>query len=174
MTDCKPCTMSVDTHTKVSSDMGALSAAQPLTATWSGLSNISPSRPDISYTIQHASTCTTLISPISRLRSASSATSRTPSTTVCFFIVPLHPSSSSTLTLTGQVVPTLACPLRATRCFWATTSSPSPRSARMSSRVQVLRQSTALWPPMWRRHADFLSCLWSCIAPYQASTYQAC
>jgi hypothetical protein len=67
--------------------------------------------------------------------------------------------------LTGSVVPTLAGPLRATRCSWATISSPGPRSVRTSSPNRALRQSTTPWPMVWQRRVGFDSCLWSCIAP---------
>jgi hypothetical protein len=114
-----------------------------------------------------ASTCTTLVSPISRPRNASFGTSREPSTTACFFAAPLRRTSSSTLMLIGSIVPTLVGPLRATWCSWATTSSPSLQSVRTSSPVRALRRSTAPWPMAWQRHVGFSSCLWSCIAPFR-------
>jgi hypothetical protein len=113
------------------------------------------------------STCTTPVSPISRLPSASYTTSEAPLTTACFFAAPLCQTSSSTLTLVGPVVPTLAGPLWVTRCSWATTSSPSHRSTRTSSPVRALRRSTVLWLTVWWRRAGFISCSWSCIAPYR-------
>jgi hypothetical protein len=112
-----------------------------------------------------ASTCTTPMCPISRSRSASFDTSKAPSTTTCFFAAPLRRTSSSTLMLTGSVVPTLAGPLQATRCFWVTTSSPSPRSISTSSLIRALRRSTASWTMVWQRRVGFVSYLWSCTAP---------
>jgi hypothetical protein len=112
-----------------------------------------------------ASTCMTPVSPISQLHSASFGTSRAPSITACFFVVPLRQTSSSTMMLTGPVVSTLASPLQAMRCFWATTSSPDPRSVKTSSPVQALRQSTTSWPTMWQRCVGFVSSLWSSTAP---------
>jgi hypothetical protein len=91
----------------------------------------------------------TLVSPISRSRSASSSTSRALLTTTCFFTAHLCQISSSTLMLTGSVVPTLTGPLRATRCSWVTTSSLGPRSVRTSSYVQALRRGTVSWPTAW-------------------------
>jgi hypothetical protein len=43
MSDYKPCSTSVDTQAKVSSDKGAQLVTQLPTATWPGLSSISPS-----------------------------------------------------------------------------------------------------------------------------------
>jgi hypothetical protein len=43
MSDCKPCSMPVDTQAKVSSDMGAPSATRLPTVSWLGLSSTSPS-----------------------------------------------------------------------------------------------------------------------------------
>jgi hypothetical protein len=139
MSDYKPCSTPVATQAKVSTDMGAPSVSRLLTAAWLGLSSISPS-PSLTLPMRFsrcASTCTTPVSPISRPRSASFSTSSTPSTTACFFTAPLHRTSSSTLMLTGSVVPTLAGLLQATRCSWVTTSSPGPRSVRTSSLVRA-------------------------------------
>jgi hypothetical protein len=101
------------------------------------------------------------VSPISRPRSASFGTSRAPSTTACFFAAPLRRTSSSTLMMTGSIVPTLADPLRATQCSWVTTSSPDPRSVKTSSLVQALRRSTATRPTAWQRRVGFVRCLWN-------------
>jgi hypothetical protein len=128
MSDCKSCSTSVDTQAKVSSGMGAPSATRLPIAAWLGLSSISfslgPTLPTQSS--RCASTFTTLVSPISRPRSASFGTSRAPSTSACFFVAPLRQTLSSTLMLTGPVVPTLVGLLRATQCSWTTTSSPGP------------------------------------------------
>jgi uncharacterized protein YjiS (DUF1127 family) len=64
MSDCKPCTTSIDTQAKVSFDMGA-----PVGSTWLGLSSTSPS-PGLtspSRSSRCASTCPTILSLISRL-----------------------------------------------------------------------------------------------------------
>jgi hypothetical protein len=137
------------------------------TVTWLGLSSTSPSPgPTLpTRSSRCASTCTTLVSPISQPRSASFGTSRAPSTSACFFAAPLRRTSSSTLMLTGPVVPTLAGQLWVTRCSWVTTSSLGPRSVRTSSPVRALRQSTAPWPMAWQRRVGFDNCLWSCTAP---------
>jgi hypothetical protein len=167
MSGCKPYSTPVNTQAKVSPDMGGPSMTRLPTATWLGLSSTSPSLgPTLpTRSSRCASTCTTPMSPISRPRSASFDTSRAPSTIVCFFVVPLRRTSSSTLMLTGPVVPTLTGPLRATRCSWVTTSSPGSQSVRTSSLARALRRSTASWPTAWQRRAGFVSCLWSCTTP---------
>jgi hypothetical protein len=33
--------------------------------------------------------------------------------------------------------------------------------------IRALRRSTAAWPTAWQRRAGFVSCLWSCTAPYR-------
>jgi hypothetical protein len=82
----------------------------------------------------------------------------------------LRRTSSSTLTLTKQVAPTLIDPLLAIRCFLATTSSPGPRNAKTSSLVRALRRSTVSWPTTWQSRAGFVSCSWSYTAPVAGST----
>jgi hypothetical protein len=75
-------------------------------------------RLDITYAVQQV--CLHMhnpVSPISQQQSASSDTSRGPSTMTCFFNVPLRRTSSSILMLTRPVVPTLTNPLRAMWCF---------------------------------------------------------
>jgi hypothetical protein len=67
--------------------------------------------------------------------------------------------------LAGPVVLTLASLLQVTRCSWVTTSSPSSQSIRTSSLARALRRSTTSWSTAWQRHAGFVSCLWSYIAP---------
>jgi hypothetical protein len=111
----------------------------------------------------------TLVSLISRWRSASFDTSK--ATSACFFVSPLCRTSSSILMLTGPIVSTLTGPLHATRCSWPTTSSPDPRSARMSSLVQAPRQSTAPWLTEGQRRVGFVSCLWSRTTPYRGTLW---
>jgi hypothetical protein len=69
MSDCKPCSTLINTQAKVSSDMGPPSATQLPTTARLGLSSTSPS-PGPTLPTQSsrcASTCTTPVSPISRL-----------------------------------------------------------------------------------------------------------
>jgi hypothetical protein len=67
MSDCMPCSTPVDTQAEVSSDMGPPSATQLPTAAWLWLSNTSLSLVSTLPTRSNkcASTCTTLVSPIS-------------------------------------------------------------------------------------------------------------
>jgi hypothetical protein len=98
-----PCSTLVDTHAMVSSDMGAPvrnpTAYHRLTG---ALQYLTLTRPDIAYAIQQV--CLHMHDH------------HEPHLMTCFFIVPLHWTSLSTLMLTGLVVPTLAGPLRAKRC----------------------------------------------------------
>jgi hypothetical protein len=68
MSDCKLCSTPVDTQAKVSSDMGAPSVIRLPTAAWLGLYSTLPSpAPTLATRSSRcASTCTTLVSSISR------------------------------------------------------------------------------------------------------------
>jgi hypothetical protein len=110
MSNCKPCSMSIDTQAKLSKDDRPLVADMMSYQSLSGtLYYLTFSRPNITYAVQKcASTCTPRESPISSLSSGSYAASAAPSTTT-FYSDPLrHRSSWSTPTLTGLAI-SLAC-----------------------------------------------------------------
>jgi hypothetical protein len=68
MSDYKPCSMLVDTQTKVSFDMGVPSLTRLSTTAWLGLyTSPSPGLAMPMWSSMCASTCTTPVSPILRL-----------------------------------------------------------------------------------------------------------
>jgi hypothetical protein len=77
---------------------------------------------------------------------------------VFFCVVRAALTSSSTRTLTGPVVQTLAALRQAMRCSWGTTWFPDRSSGRPSYPAPALRPSIVSLPTAWLRPLGYVSC----------------
>jgi hypothetical protein len=154
MSNCKPCSSSVDSQVKLSENDGPpIIDVMSYRSLTDAIQYVTFYRSDITYVVQQVwCICTPRGSPISPLSSGSCATSATPSTTT-FYSDPPPPrrrSSWCTPTLTGLAIPSVG-PLPAMPCSWAQISFFGPPSGSPLSPAPTQRSSTALWPIVWQR-----------------------
>jgi hypothetical protein len=170
MSDCKPCSMPVDTQAKLSEDDGLpVADATSYRSLTSALQYLTFSRPNIAYAVQQV--CLHMHTPREPHLTALKQILRYLHGSLDYGLL-LRPSLTrslwSTPTLTGLAVSTRAGPPPVTPCSWAPTSSLGPPNGSMSSLAPALRPSTAPWPTVWQRPPSCDSSSTSSIVPFSA------